>query len=369
MRRATWRRGAALTAVPLLLVSGCGLLPGSAERIPEGVSEVPALVETEPVRNPDDAADDPAIWIHPEDASRSTVIGTDKLGALAVYDLTGDELHRYDDGEHNNVDVRYGFPVDGTPTDLVVSSDRASETLRIYAVDPTTRGLTDLTGDTGVPIEPYGLCLYAPRPADRLYAFVTDVESGLQQWELVPQDDGTFDARHVRDLPMETQAEGCVADDAGGLVYAAEQSVGIWRYAADPDADPDEELLVRTVEEGGDHLESDVEGLAIYHAAEGPLYLLASSQGNNTFVVYELEPFTYVGRFAVGAGEVDGATETDGIEVTNVSLGDPFDAGLFVAQDGHPETETQNFKLVAWEAIAEQLDLVVDTTWSPRDAS
>jgi 3-phytase len=364
MPRITTRGGTALAAA--LLVSGCQLLPGAAESIPDGgVSEVPAIVGTEPVRNPGDAADDPAIWIHPEEASRSTVIGTDKLGALAVYDLTGEELHRYEDGEHNNVDVRYGYRIDGTPTDLVVSSDRASESLRIYSVDPSTRGLADLTGDTGVPIEPYGLCLYAPAP-DRLYVFVTDVESGLQQWELELQANGTFDARHIRDLPMRTQGEGCVVDDEGGLVYAAEQSVGIWRFSADPEAEPDGELLDRTVEEGGEHLVADIEGLAIYHDVNGPRYLLASSQGNNTFVVYELEPFAYAGRFAVTKGEVDGAIETDGIEVTNVSLGEPFDGGLFVAQDGQPETETQNFKLVAWEAIAEELDLVVDTTWSPR---
>jgi 3-phytase len=368
MRGIPKRRGAGLASL-LLLTTGCQLLPGAAERIPEGVSEVPAVAETEPVRNPGDAADDPAIWIHPEDTSRSTVIGTDKQGALVVYDLSGEELHRYPDGEHNNVDVRYGFPVDGTATDLVVSSDRAATSLRAYAVDPVTRELTDLTGAMQMPIEPYGLCLHVSRPDDRLYAFVTDADAGFQQWELIAQDDGTVDARHVRDLPVASRAEGCVVDDAGALVYVAEEAVGIWRYPAAPDAAPDGELLDLTDEEGGDALEADVEGLAIYHTAEGPRYLLASSQGNNTFVVYELDPFAYRGRFAISGGEVDGATETDGIEVTSVPLGAPFDAGMFVAQDGHPETETQNFKLVGWEDIAEELGLVVDTGWSPRAGS
>src|SRR4051812_16482465 len=51
-----------------------------------------AHVETEPVAHSGDAADDPAIWINPADPSQSTIIGTDKKGCLAVYDLAGKQL-------------------------------------------------------------------------------------------------------------------------------------------------------------------------------------------------------------------------------------------------------------------------------------
>jgi 3-phytase len=39
-----------------------------------------ARVETEPVPSSGDAADDPAIWVHPGDPARSLVLGTDKKG-------------------------------------------------------------------------------------------------------------------------------------------------------------------------------------------------------------------------------------------------------------------------------------------------
>jgi myo-inositol-hexaphosphate 3-phosphohydrolase len=56
---------------------------------PPSVLPVAAGGETAPVGHSGDAADDPAIWVHPSDPSRSVVIGNDKQGALEVYDLVG----------------------------------------------------------------------------------------------------------------------------------------------------------------------------------------------------------------------------------------------------------------------------------------
>jgi 3-phytase len=39
-----------------------------------------------------DAADDPAIWVHPVDPALSLVLGTDKKGGLNVFDLEGKRL-------------------------------------------------------------------------------------------------------------------------------------------------------------------------------------------------------------------------------------------------------------------------------------
>lgn len=46
-------------------------------------------VETKAVMagNLDDAADDPAVWIHPETPERSLVIGSNKRGGIATYTL------------------------------------------------------------------------------------------------------------------------------------------------------------------------------------------------------------------------------------------------------------------------------------------
>ena len=69
-----------------------------------------AKVQTEPVPSEGDAADDPAIWIHPADPARSLVLGTDKKGGLHAYSLDGRRRQLVSPGSRpNNVDVLYGF--------------------------------------------------------------------------------------------------------------------------------------------------------------------------------------------------------------------------------------------------------------------
>lgn len=53
-----------------------------------------------------DAADDPAIWVNPVDASKSLILGTDKQAGLYVYDLAGKPSQFLPVGRINNVDVR-----------------------------------------------------------------------------------------------------------------------------------------------------------------------------------------------------------------------------------------------------------------------
>jgi len=106
----------------------------------------------------------------------------------------------------------------------------------------------------------------------------------------------------------------------------------------------------------------DVEGMGIYYGKSSN-YLVVSSQGNNTYVVYDsLPPFTYRGAISVGLDaekNIDGSSETDGLEVTSVNLGGVFGEGMLVVQDGHkvmPEAP-QNFKYIAWEKIRKALNL------------
>ncbi|MGH9801131.1 MAG: phytase, partial [Blastocatellia bacterium] len=71
----------------------------------EGLEAIHATVETDPVPSGGDAADDPAIWIHPTDPVLSTIIGTNKQGGLAVYDLGGKQIQYLADGRMDNVDL------------------------------------------------------------------------------------------------------------------------------------------------------------------------------------------------------------------------------------------------------------------------
>ena len=70
----------------------------------------------------------------------------------------------------------------------------------------------------------------------------------------------------------------------------------------------------------------------------------------------------FVGQFAVVANDelgVDGASETDGLDVTSAPLGGAFPHGLLVVQDGRniAPRERQNFKLVPWDRVVTGMKL------------
>ena len=329
-----------------------------------------ARVETEPVPHKGDAADTPAIWVHPTDAGKSLVLGTDKKGALIVYDLDGRERQRASDGSRpNDVDVLYDFVLGGQRCDLALAGCRGPDAMgvKVWRVDPDQGLLTDVTAGGIIPVfggaQPYGSCVYrSPRSGDSFF-FVTTMKGQVEQYRLEDAGGGKVSAARVRGFSVGSICEGCVADPELGTYYLSEERVGIWKFGAEPDAG-DQRALVAKVGEHG--LTADVEGLTLYCATGGKGYLIASSQGSSTFNVYTREGDNrYVLTIDPRPGGIDDVDHTDGVAVTNRPLSSRFPQGLFVAQDGRNRPLNQNFKLYGWEDIAGQR-LLADTDWSPR---
>src|SRR5262245_1729837 len=285
---------------------------------------VAPMVETGPVPTGGDAADDMAIWVHPLFPSLSLVIGTDKDSGLLVYDLAGTELQYLPDGSLNNVDLRYDFPLGLLKVALVTSGERNNNQLAVYAVEPTTRTLLNVAaGPIPLGFDVYGCCMYKSPVTKEFYFFGTSDGGTIKQFRLFEAPGGGVTAQEVRSFDAGGTVEGCVADDENGFLFLSEENVGIHRYGAEPGAGI-ANLLVDTTGAGG-NLTADVEGLTIYYTAGGGGYLIASSQGSNTYVVYQrAAPHAYVTTFQIGANAalgIDGTTETDGIDVTNLGLG------------------------------------------------
>lgn len=320
---------------------------------PAATATVSATVETAPVPNGKDAADDPAIWVNPTDASKSIVIGTDKQGGLALYDLSGKQLQYLPDGKMNNVDIRTGFPLNGQKTDLVTAGNRTDNTIAIYRLKPDSRTLENVAARKITTVEAYGACMYRSAKTGKFYYFVNSKTGGVEQWELFDNGSGKVDARKVRAFKVGNQTEGCVADDELGHLYIGEEAFGIWKYGAEPDAS-DTRVLVDKAGPGG-NLVADVEGLTIAYGKDGSGYLIASSQGNNSYALYRREGKNeYVKSFKIVPGNgIDSVEDTDGIDVTTISLGPQFPKGLFVVQDGINDGGNQNFKFVPLHLIIE----------------
>lgn len=358
-------------------------------------------------------ADDPAIYVHPTDPSQSFVIGTLKNAGLAVYDLEGNELQFIapEGVRYNNVDLVYNFSLGGELVDLAIASDRANDTLAIFAIDPTTRQLTDITaadlsaaefsifGTDDGEATAYGLATYTSAVTDASHVFVSQADGDrLAQLSLVDAGDGTVSAAIDRLFTVPTpegaeledaQVEGLVVDRELGYLYVGQEGFGIWKYSAEVNGG-DTPTLVDTIDEirndGNTRLSPDVEGLTIYYGDDGQGYLIASSQGDSTFAIYDRQGSnSYLTSFAVGSGNgIDGAEESDGADIINVPLGDQFPAGLLVVQDGSNEPETvfadpedgeiqnfnTNFKYVSLADLETGIDnsgVVFESSFDPRD--
>jgi len=332
--------------------------------------------ETIPVPHRGDSADDPAIWVHPSKPDKGLILGTNKKGGLHVYDFDGRELQVVDvDSRPNNVDILYDFPLAKERVDLAVVSSRHENRpgLKAYKIDPESRQLQSvLAGEVhsfldGSP--PYGLCTYRSSTTGKGYVFANRKDGNIVQYEVVDGRDGNVHFEKVRSFAVPSQPEGMVADCHRGVIYVGEEKKGIWMFPAEPDGGTRGEIVVKVGEHG---LAADVEGLAIYRAAPMKGYLIASSQGNHTFKVYELGgAHRFLLTIDPAPGRFGKPTGTDGIAVSNAPAGRQFPRGLFVVQDGRAgdkekvESKAQNFKLYGWEDIAGK-SLVVSPEVDPR---
>lgn len=334
---------------------------------------VQADYETDAVEASGDAADDPAIWVHPKDSSKSIIIATNKQGGLLTYSLKGKELSSVKVGKPNNVDVRYNFSLGGEKIDFCAATDRANKNgMIIYKIDRETGALSDIAArDIHAKMKTvYGFSLYNNLKNGKFYALIVGTNGEFEQYELFDNGKGKIDAKLVRSFEVGSISEGLVADDEYGYFYVSEENVGVWKYSADPAAG-DKRVLVDSVGKG--NLIADVEGLAIYYGRGGKGYLLASSQGNNSYKVYERSGNNkFVGAFAIDDGVIDGTNDTDGIDVIGFNLGKEFPYGIFIAQDGEnmdgKVKKSQNFKIIRWEKIAKAISpgLIMDNKANPR---
>lgn len=310
-----------------------------------------AKAETQPVGTADaDAADDPAIWRNPRRPEASWIVATDKKAGLHVYGLDGRSRHFVPAGRVNNVDL-----VDlGRRGILVVASDRNDESsavLLMYRLDAATGRLTEIGRAPGGAGEAYGVCLYASGRAVYAFSVLKEGQAHQVRLDLTP---GAAGGAIVRTMSLKSQTEGCVVDPRTATLFVGEEDVGIWRFAA-AEKESVEGRLVAPVD--GRHLVADVEGLAIAPRGKRGGYLVASSQGDNSYALYRLPDMVPAGRFRIGAAKYGSAEETDGIALVPGRFGRGFPGGLFVAQDGENEPNPQNFKFVSWRDVEKALKL------------
>lgn len=323
------------------------------------VKAIIADAETTPVASINDAADDACIWVNPNNILKSTIIGTNKKEGLIVYNLDGEELYSYKLGKMNNVDIRNGFILNGEKVSVVTATNRTLNTISILIVKPTG----ELEEISARPIlsnlkKIYGLAMYKSPISNKFYVFVVGKSGAIEQWVLFAKNN-KIDAKIVRNLLLNSIGEGIVADDFHAKFYIGEENIGLWKFDAEPKSSNTKVKIASTTDL---NMKDDFEGVTLYDAGNGKGYILLSSQGNNTYAVFDRITNKYQGSFSLKDGQsIDGTNDTDGIDVTSFAFGEKYPKGFFIAQDGantqEKDTLNQNFKLVDWTKISKSLNL------------
>ena len=96
----------------------------------------------------------------------------------------------------------------------------------------------------------------------------------------------------------------------------------------------------------------DFEGLALYEKSDGEGSIVVSVQGSNGYALIDraslkLKSFVTI----IDGPEVDGTSDTDGIEVSNLGTS-KYKKGILVVQDGFNDDGYQNFKIIDWSKIS-----------------
>ncbi|MGH9673590.1 MAG: phytase [Bryobacteraceae bacterium] len=348
------RAAAILLAAAMAAFSGCSAPPaGTAVRAVGATDQV------------SEDPDDPAIWRHPSDPSRSLILGTNKIpapkGALVVFGLDG-KIRQTIEGidRPNNVDVEYGLPLQGRPTDIAVLTERLRMRLRAFAIPKDGGPLTDVSGSLAVfegqkgeQAAPMGIALYR-RPRDGTIFAVVGRKEGPRQgyiWQYRLEDDGSgkVKAVKVRELGVFSgsgEIEAIAVDDALGYVYYADEGDGIHKWQADPDHPAAGRELAHFGRTG---FQGDREGIAIYARPDGTGYVICTDQveKDSRYFLFRREgapgnPHDHNEVLKIVRG---GADSTDGLEATSAALGDRFPGGLVAAMN----SAGRNFLIYRWE--------------------
>jgi 3-phytase len=332
------RASAAIGALVMALSGGVALAQAPA---------VAPVVSTAPTV--EGGANGVALIRNPAAPDKSLIAATGEGGGLELYGLDGTRVGAIPGGEVYGVDVREH---EGKP--LLALLDRKGGRLRLASYDfasGTAASLDAKPLTLGYAGE--GVCLHRAPHDGALYAFTLGVAGQMDQWQLFPTADGKLDGRIVRRLHLSSEAKYCVSDDASGALYVAQEAVGIWRYDADPEAEPVPTLI--DANRLG-HIAGEVAGLALVDGGAGARFLVAANAGAGDYAVYDRsKDDAFVGTFRIQAGDRSAVENPSGLFALRGPLGDRLPAGaLLVADD---RKSGANMKAVSWVDVAAGLKL------------
>jgi 3-phytase len=290
------------------------------------------------------------------------IVGATALGGLEVYDATGTRLSSTPAGEVAGVDIAYGYDMGGSSATIVAAVDITQNALRLFQLQGEE--LTEV-GARAVPLgfAAENVCLFSSNLDGALYAFVIGDGGEIDQQLIYTDASGRLDARQVRRLNVMSTIKQCVVDDISAKVYVSEETVGIWRFNANPEAfaAPD---LVDSPRFG--KIREEVGGLALHDGGDGARWLIASDASAGRLNLYDRDRNdAYIGSVTVSVtagGEAIG--EPGPLYGLSHAVQDFPNGVLLVADE-----DGSNFKALSFSDIAAGLKIFAGEPSDPRVVS
>lgn len=309
----------------------------------------------------EDAADDPAWFAVLDDSVRFMIAGSNKVAGIHLYEINGDTAGFYKIGRINNIDARTVGTLDNDSIIILAGSNRDQNSITIISYsefisdqEPVISNIVTKMNDV------YGFCLYHSQISGNLYAFVNSKRGRIEQYRLDVNKDSVTGTL-VRKLSVRSQPEGMAADDRTGILYAGEEKNGIHIFDAEPEGSTAARVL-KGSDSSNKNIQYDIEGLALYRSGLNEGYLIASSQGNFSYAVFDLKTESYITSFRIEGTDPDGVEETDGLDIIDRYISEEYPEGILIVQDGFNTSggkpEAQNFKIIDWRKIRSLLNAI-----------
>lgn len=305
----------------------------TAGAVAQDAAAIPVVAASAETQATQGSGTDGAVVIaDPGDAARSLILAGAESAGIDVFDLKGQRVATHKVGNIRGLDARADAAPGGGP--LLAALDGKDNAVKFFRVG--AGGAPAALAAAGIKPEMTiaALCFSRSHRDGTLYLFLAGDRGEIEQWGVSADASGAMSGRIARRWSLGSEIKYCAADDRGS-VYFSQEAVGVWRFAAEPEAEIKPEI-VDVVRLG--HITDEAKGVGI--AADGRL-LVSDAKANRLNIYDPADDYAYQGSVTLAAG-------ADKLEDPgSVTVAGP----VVVVADDDNSPEEPNFKIASWSAL------------------
>lgn len=197
---------------------------------------------------------------------------TSATHGLRLFNQSGHALMQTP-GNFEALSFRTGVRVDDGKLDILAALDIESDTVKVFWLNWSASRFEPLVTLINSSAQTEVLCWHRDAQQN-LSLFTVDVTGMVQQHLLFFEHSRDARLISLRQFVGVPNVTGCAVDDQNENLYLTEESVGVWRYPANPEAELERNLVIATAPIGA--IEGEIKGIAV--APGGQIFVSAPEQ-------------------------------------------------------------------------------------------